>query len=189
MPLRWYALAVALPLGIVGAAAVLSRWLPQAPSPAPLRGHDFALFLLLSLLANPWEEVGWRGFALGRLQARYPAAGATLIVGALWGLWHLPLFLLREGPMPMARLPVVPWFVALLGQSFVMTWLFNRAGRSLAVVALYHVATNGFSAFIGVSSYGALAAVKVALALGLWLLGNPGPTAPRAGSRAGKVGN
>ncbi|WP_052572286.1 CPBP family glutamic-type intramembrane protease [Chthonomonas calidirosea] len=54
---------------------------------------------VFALLSNPWEEVGWRGFALPRLQARHMAFTATLIVGGLWALWHLPLFFWAENPM------------------------------------------------------------------------------------------
>ncbi len=170
---RWYAFAIITPLLLVAVSTGLSHWLVQQTLPVSMRLKDFMLFLLLSVLVNPWEEVGWRGFALTRLQARYSAGIATGIVGVLWGVWHLPLFFVHQGPMSMAAIPFWPWFVGLLGQSFIMTWLFNRSGRSLLIVALYHIATNGFSALIGVSSYWALAGAKVTLALSLWLLRNP----------------
>ncbi|HMN28121.1 MAG TPA: CPBP family intramembrane metalloprotease, partial [Caldilineaceae bacterium] len=48
--------------------------------------------IILTIFAGIGEEFGWRGFALPRLQARYNALVASLIVGVLWGLWHLPLY-------------------------------------------------------------------------------------------------
>ena len=55
-------------------------------------GVSIATFVM-SLLSNTWEEVGWRGFALPRLQKNHSALAATLVVGVLWGMWHVPLFL------------------------------------------------------------------------------------------------
>lgn len=143
---RWYGLALVLPLALVGGAALLARWRPSVSGAVPLRGERFEWFLLLSVLANPWEEVGWRSFALRRLQATQSAGWAALVVGLLWALWHLPLFLLPTGPLSMAQKPVLLWGVGTLAQSFILAWLFNRTRGSLLVVILYHVATNGFDA-------------------------------------------
>lgn len=166
---RWYGLALVLPLALVLGAALLARWGPPGSVAVPARGGNFGWFLLLSGLANPWEEVGWRSFALRRLQATHSAAWAALVVGALWALWHLPLFLLPTGPFSMAQKPVLPWVTGTLAQSFILAWLFNRTRGSLLVVVIYHVATNGFGAWVGVPAEWALTALKIALAAGLWL--------------------
>lgn len=179
----WYALAGGLPLISTVGARLLAQWVPHPPTPTPLRGAGFSWFLLLSGLTNPWEELGWRGFALRRLQALYPAAQAALVVGVLWALWHLPLFLLPAGPLSMADKPVVAWVAGVLAQPFILTWLFNRAAGSLPVVMLYHVAANACGAWLGVPSEWALTALKVALAAGLWSLA--GPVRPAAPTSAG----
>ncbi len=67
----------------------------------------------------------------------------------------------------MAALPFTPWLVCSLATSCLMTWLYNRAGGSLVVRCLYHIATNTFGAMLGVRSHWRLALVEVSLALGL----------------------
>jgi len=87
------------------------------------------------------EESGWRGFALPRLQARYPVIAASLIVGYLWSFWHLPYDI--GGGVPIAwilknRLLWTPLF------GIIMTWLYNRTNGSLLAPALFHPAMNTF---------------------------------------------
>ena len=179
---RWFLLSVgAPPVLLLAAKAVSHGWanaLPVAGPPLPT--SDLLVFGLMSLLANPWEEVGWRGFALPRLQARYHAVVATLIVGALWAAWHLPIFFLPAGRISMAAIPFPPWFVDIMARSFIMTWLFNRSGRSVLIASLFHLAMNMSGATIGIDSYPALAAVEIVVAIGLLALGRPA----RAGEEA-----
>lgn len=91
----WYLAAVGGPLMIAGLArafAALLGWPDDLLAPQDERVAVVIAALISSLLANPWEEVGWRGFALPHWQQRYNALAATVIVGGLWGLWHLPIF-------------------------------------------------------------------------------------------------
>ncbi len=171
---KWYVVAVCLPLLVVGVANGLSSLISPSVDLAPEHGAKLAIFLLISLAVNPWEEVGWRGFALQQLQMRYSPLTATLLVGILWGVWHLPIFFIHEGPMQMAMIPFWPWFLGILGWSMVMTWLFNHAGSSLLICALCHVAGNGFGALLGTDSFWALSLVKMGTALVLWLSYGPG---------------
>ena len=175
--LRWVVIAAVTPPVLVLTASAVSRvWPDTTPITAPpLSATDILIFGLMSLLANPWEEVGWRGFALRRLQARYHAAVATVIVGALWAAWHLPIFLLPAGRISMATIPFLPWFVDIMARSFILTWLFNRSGRSVLIASLFHLLMNVSGAFIGIISYPALAAVEVVVAIGLIWPGQPAP--------------
>ena len=119
--------------------------------------------LVISLLSNTWEEVGWRGFALPRLQARHSALVAALIVGALWGLWHLPLFFWKGNPM--ATYSFASWFVGTVALSFVYTWLYDGSKGSLFVVTIFHVLHNTFGVFVGGVSIHALTVVYCLAAL------------------------
>ena len=94
----------------------------------PPRNTQQVLALLLIPLG---EELGWRGFALPRLQARFGALRASLVLGVAWALWHFPVFLLA-GITPSTLPWMFPFFTA---GSVVFTWLYNRGGLWLAVLA------------------------------------------------------
>lgn len=83
----WYLVAFALPaalsLAAIGAGRALGR-------PTEVQFSDLSVLAALLFVFVIGEELGWRGFALPRLQARYGALGASLILGVFWAAWHLP---------------------------------------------------------------------------------------------------
>jgi membrane protease YdiL (CAAX protease family) len=86
------------------------------------------------------EEVGWRGFALPRLLARYRALTASLIFGALWWLWHLPIALTLG-----TALSDEPFYSNLswnLAASILFTWIFNHTHGSVLLAIIFHAANN-----------------------------------------------
>ena len=137
--LGWYAIALLL----VPAIAVLSAGL-QALFIGPLRWGDWASLLPLALawaaMAALGEEIGWRGFMLPRLQARFDILGTALIIGVVWGLWHMPADWIGMkaygGWFPVAFLVSGPLLLA--GHSVIMSWLWNRTHGSLPLMVLYH---------------------------------------------------
>ena len=86
------------------------------------------------------EELGWRGFALPRLQARRSALAASLIVGSVWGAYHFPLFLLGTPIRPLALF--LPFAISCAIMSIFYTWMYNGTGGSLLIVVLLHAITN-----------------------------------------------
>jgi hypothetical protein len=100
--LRWYAVALLLPVGLAVAATVLNVLLgAQAPSPAELGGwtslfSTLAIVLLVPGVGGAWEEPGWRGYALPRLQTGRSALSASLILGVLIVGWHVPLMVVGQ---------------------------------------------------------------------------------------------
>jgi membrane protease YdiL (CAAX protease family) len=98
------------------------------------------------------EEGGWRGFAQTRMQTHYGALKASLIVGFLHGVWHLPVFLLVEGPPALGPFNLAD-FALNVGNIMVLTilwtWIFNGGQQSILVAALTHAAFNASQAWIG----------------------------------------
>ena len=87
------------------------------------------------------EESGWRGFALPRLQARYPVIVAALIVGFFWALWHLPYDIGRSIPVGEMLKNRLFWNLLF---AILMAWLYNRTKGSILAPALFHPAMNAF---------------------------------------------
>ena len=142
--IRWYAVALLLPVGIALAATALNVLLgAQAPSAADLGGwtglfSTFAVVLLIPGAGGAWEEPGWRGFALPSLQAVRSALVASLILGAVWALWHLP-FVVATGQMG-------GWdIVIIMAWTLVLTWVYNGTGSSVLIVMLFHAMFNTVS--------------------------------------------
>jgi membrane protease YdiL (CAAX protease family) len=92
------------------------------------------------------EEVGWRGFALPRLQSRASAFRASLVLAFGWAVWHAPLFAFTPGLSNLGFVGAIGWFVSLCLGSILLTWLFNSSGGSVAAVALFHSALDIFIA-------------------------------------------
>ncbi|HSL42374.1 MAG TPA: type II CAAX endopeptidase family protein [Anaerolineales bacterium] len=95
-----------------------------------------ALFLWI-VTSGFGEEIGWRGFALPRLQKDHNALYATLILTIFWALWHLPLFFYLFDPAITAG-----WVIALYMGAIVFTWLLNSTEGSILIAAVFHGCFN-----------------------------------------------
>ncbi|MDL1912057.1 CPBP family intramembrane metalloprotease [Chloroflexi bacterium CFX6] len=95
---------------------------------------------LINLLSNVWEEIGWRGFALPRLQSRHNALTASLIVGVPWAVWHFPL--LFDPAHPMSNFPWYWVVINMTAMSVIYAWFYNNTRGSLLLVTLFHAASN-----------------------------------------------
>jgi len=104
-------------------------------------------FLLWLLTFGIGEELGWRGFALPRLQKNHTALTATLILGVVWACWHLPAFLYRETYMAMGLVAGFPLLLlSIMAASIIFTWLYNSTRGSLLMVMLFHALFDFLSA-------------------------------------------
>lgn len=93
------------------------------------------------------EELGWRGFALPRLQNKNNALFASIILGLIWGFWHIPSMTYFGG----ANARNITWAVLnFIPATLLFTWLFNNTKGSLLLVTLSHASTQYSNNFLGV---------------------------------------
>jgi membrane protease YdiL (CAAX protease family) len=110
------------------------------------------------------EEVGWRGFALPRLQAQVSSLVAAVVIGLFWAPWHFFLWQ-AEGR---SVLTLSFWSIYLVGQilfSILLAWFYIRPGGSILVAGIGHVSLNTASAFIPLQNLNILNLTLAAIAL------------------------
>lgn len=135
----WYAfLLIGIPLLYYGGAALKGNLIEE---PFPFTS-SLALIVALVLMAikGPVEEFGWRGLALPLLQRKFSPIWAGLILGVIWGFWHLPAFLLSGTPQ--SAWSFTPFFIGSVAVSVIVTPLFNASRGSILLPALFHFQLN-----------------------------------------------
>ncbi len=116
-----------------------------------------------------WEEPGWRGFALPRLERRYGALKGTLLLGLLWALWHLPAYFVTGWLGPFSPATMVVNILASILFTILFTWVFNNARESILMTMLLHASSNATTTYIK-ALFPRLAVSTVLLTFGLWAL-------------------
>lgn len=181
---KWYVAAIGIPAGIALGAAGMSATLGGpidigAFSPSLL---TLAFGILLgTLIGGGQEEIGWRGFAQPELQQRYGGLVAAVIIGVLWGLWHLPLFF--DPNAPHAQWPLasqLAYFVGITGFSVLLAWVYNGSGGSILLVMIMHGSENALGALVpldvdlvivdGVPDWGMLVTLNVSHVVLTWVV-------------------
>ena len=136
-----------------------------------LSGHGKPSTPLVLLLGGPMgEEFGWRGFALPDLQDRLGWRAASVGLGLVWGVWHLPLFFI-EGTAQ-ADIPLALFLLSVVAMSVVLAWLVNNTAGSVVAALLFHTAVNFWPSVVPVlptevsyRAYALVVAMLVMLAL------------------------
>lgn len=148
--ITWYLVAMFLPLLMVLAAAGLTTvfGIPTpTESPDPARVIDvLPELVLVSLAAIPvgavvtaGEEIGWRGYALPKLQEKHNALVASLIVGIFWGLWHIPwVFLVYQPQESYTVVDVLLYGLGFDAAAVMYTWIANHTRGSVLLACLFH---------------------------------------------------
>lgn len=141
---RWYVAAlVSVPAALTVASVALAGRGPVMPSVTVLAAFLPGLCVQV-FTTGLAEEPGWREFAMPRLQRRYGPVLGTLVVGPLWGAWHLPLFLTEWGGPHVTWVTPLEFIATTIAFSFVMTWVFNRTGESVPLAVLVHCGVNNY---------------------------------------------
>lgn len=163
--LRWYLFVLLWPpllsLSVTGVAILLGNPPPDFANPPFVTAYPmppaalqsgwwiflpFVFLQQLTIGSAMGEEVGWRGYALPRLQARYSALSASISLGLLWGIWHLPLYwTVGDARATMS----VGWLIAgLVLEAILYTWIFNHTKASLLLALLFHASTAVTTLFL-----------------------------------------
>jgi membrane protease YdiL (CAAX protease family) len=151
---KWYLAAILLLPSLQFASILLSAAMGQTPvdfssvyayrifGPSANLLLLVVPFFLFDAIANG-EEIGWRGYVLPRLQARHSALVSSLIVGVIWGLWHLPKHLPHWDVVSFLF-----FMVAVLARAILYTWLYNNTKGSLLLTTLFHASANTGGVFL-----------------------------------------
>ncbi len=138
----WYLIVLLGPALLCLASRQISLFLGSnihhlKPLPDVLQA--FATTFVIYFFLNT-EEFAWRGYALPQLQDRFGITKATFILGIIWGVFHLPLFLMKGGHP--AGYPFPLYLLMTLAMTFTFTWVFNNTNGSLLLVHFLHQSLN-----------------------------------------------
>ncbi len=117
------------------------------------------LFILFTLFLGPLEEFGWRGYGLDRLQERWNALTSSLILGAMWSIWHLPLFFFEgtyQNSLGVGTPAFWQFLLGIIPLAFIFTWIFNNTHRSTLAAILFHFMINFTGDMFALSERGEL---------------------------------
>jgi membrane protease YdiL (CAAX protease family) len=164
---RWYAIAIGYFVVIKLAAALIHRtltgdWPPFGDTPLAM----ILLGIAVSTWAQAGEEIGWRGYALPRLASNLGLGTASLVLGFLWGAWHVPLFILPESGSTGQSFPA--YLLQVMAMSVVFAFLYWRTEGSLFLVMLMHASVNNTTGIVPAATGGALAPVALGASLVAW---------------------
>ncbi|MEO8771131.1 MAG: type II CAAX endopeptidase family protein [Ferruginibacter sp.] len=145
-PLIYIIIALLSPFILAIAASVINYFVNKAPinlagllTTKEVQNFNLVTFFIYNLVFFGFgEEVGWRGFALPRLQNKMNALTASIALTVFWALWHLPLFFYRPGYTTMDLAGISGWFFSLLTGSILLTWLYNSSKASILICAIFH---------------------------------------------------
>ena len=171
----WYVAALALPAAgfALGHLLFVAAGNPMLPVPGTVQPIMFILFVLVI-----GEEIGWRGFLLRHLLGQRSPFVAAILVGAVWALWHTPLYFIPG--MPSYGGPFLAFAAWAMSLSFLLTWLWMGT-RSVLLATVMHGAANLAQSFVfphtdagvvfgfGALGTGAVAAIVVALTWRGWV--------------------
>lgn len=138
---RWIVISLISIPGIA-VAAIGFHSLFGGPALA-LRSTQLLPQMVIILLIALGEEYGWRGYALPKLQQRYNALVASLLLGLVWGFWHFPSYLIGVGtPNEMPFFVFMSWVIT---ATILMTWIYNNTGSVLLAILMHSAANATFN--------------------------------------------
>lgn len=144
----YYLLALLLPIAIHAIAHYLAPifglqvadtlFPPDLPASPILIAVPY--FFLMLLIGGGQEEFGWRGYAQEPLQERFGVVPASLLIGVIWGVWHLPLWIMPGDGH--STYPFIAFLMMTTSLSLVYGWIYNASGKKLITAILFHAMSN-----------------------------------------------
>ena len=141
----WYVIALVMPIVLLLSAEAFSA-VRHGTTPShwmilPVFSGPGVLYFVIfgSLFA---EEPGWRGFAQPRLQTRYGALAASILIGLLWSTWHLWYVITPGGFANMTGTDALATYIRLTSTAIVYAWMYNNTNGSLLIAMLAHLGHN-----------------------------------------------
>lgn len=144
--LKWYAFAILLPpLAIFAVLSLLYKYV----SP-DFRPNFFVLGLAFGISAGFFEEIGWTGYAFPSMNTRYSLLVSSILLGILWGLWHLPVIDFLGAASPHGHY-LVPFFLvfcaAMTAMRVIICWVYSNT-KSILIAQVMHASSTGFLAML-----------------------------------------
>ena len=149
---RWWVATLLVPPGIIGgvyaAYLLLGGNLQTSTTVVMLQGAGtlaavvVPVMILVTIALAFGEEAGWRGYLLPLLQSRLSALSASLVVGVVWFLWHIPLLYLPGQDVGGEAFLIVLFGATVILSSILYTWLYNNTRGSVLAVTLLHAGLN-----------------------------------------------
>jgi membrane protease YdiL (CAAX protease family) len=137
---RWYAPLLIPPVLVLTLLLTLKTFVSPVYTP-----NLFLMGVLFGVPAGLLEEIGWTAFAFPKMSAQHNALGASILLGLLWGLWHLPVVNYLGTATPHGAY----WFPFFLAFAFAMTamrvlisWLYINT-KSVLIAQLMHISSTG----------------------------------------------
>ena len=156
---RWYLAILLVPFLLRGSQFLfyVGRGGEMLPGALPSRivADPLTVLLLIAqafLIGPLMEELGWRGYALDHLLSKWNALTSSVILGVLWGLWHLPLFFLTGSSFSEVEplgLAITAFIIAIVPLTVLYTWLHNNTARSVWTALLFHTTNRLASETLG----------------------------------------
>jgi uncharacterized protein len=138
---QWYLFALSYMAVIKGAVALAYRVIAGSwPRFGSVEWYVVLVAIVVSTPVQAGEEIGWRGYALPRLAARFGFVRASVLLGIIWACWHLPIFFVPGIDMYGQSFPL--WAIGVTALSVAITWLYVHTNQSLTLAMVMHSAIN-----------------------------------------------
>ena len=138
-PIHYWIVALVFPLFLGSMFHLMYRLINEAHIIEMGSLIDYGLFVLSAIVFGGLEEVGWRGYLLPRLRKYLPLTLTTLIIGIIWGLWHLPLFYVVDSTQQTHAF--LPYMLSVVMFSTYLTMLYMKT-TSILLLIIAHAAIN-----------------------------------------------